>query len=191
MLLEKKYLKTSEYAKLMDMSQRTVIRLFHEGKLAGYQNTDTKTIRVLNPNYENDMTFEGLQDFVFNNVTYPLNNYLAFVIKEPSFTKLWHKMSNKVSLTAELLMLAYQDKQYHSFADEWQAIMQIPVDVLANRVLVLVKNYESSKIDQRMSTRLLLLDKSCRNLEAELPVICKLLKSLCESNLLVEKLLKQ
>lgn len=189
--MEKKYLKTSEYANLMDMSQRTVIRLFHEGKLAGYQNADTKTIRVLNPNYENDMTFEGLQDFVFNKVTYPLNNYLAFVIKDPSLTKLWHKMSNKVSLTAELLMLAYQDKQYHSFAEEWQVIMQIPAGVLGNKVLALVKNYESSKIDQRMDALLLSLDKVCRNLDAELPMICQLLKSLYESKLLTEKLVEQ
>ena len=76
--LEKKYLKTSEYASLMDMSQRTVIRLFHEGKLKGYQNADTKTIRVLNPNYGNNMTFVGMQDFVFNKVTYPLPNYDNF-----------------------------------------------------------------------------------------------------------------
>lgn len=175
----------------MDMSQRTVIRLFHEGKLVGYQNADTKTIRVLNPNYENDMTFEGMQDFVFNKVTYPLNNYLAFVIKEPSLTKVWHKVSNKVSLTAEILMLAYQDKKYGSFVEEWQAIMQMPADVLGNRILALVKNYESSKIDQRMSARLLALDKSCRNLETELPIICQLLKSLYESKLLTEKLVKQ
>ena len=191
MLLEKKYLKTSEYAKLMDMSQRTVIRLFHEGKLAGYQNADTKTIRVLNPNYGKNMTFEGMQGFVFNNVTYPLNNYLAFVIKEPSLTKAWHKVSNKVSLTAEILMLVYQDKQYHSFVEEWQAIMQMPADVLGNKTLALVKNYESSKIDQRMGARLLALDKSCRNLETELPIICQLLKSLYESKLLIEKLVKQ
>lgn len=184
-------MKTSEYAKLMDMSQRTVIRLFHEGKLAGYQNADTKTIRVLNPNYGNDMTFEGMQDFVFNKVTYPLNNYLAFVIKEPSLTKLWYKVSNKVSLTAELLMLAHQDKQYHSFAEEWQAIMQRPADDLSNRTLALVKNYESNKTDQRMGERLLSLDKSCRNLETELSIICQLLKSLFESKLLTEKLVKQ
>ena len=189
--MEKKYLKTSEYAKLIDMSQRTVIRLFHEGKLAGYQNTDTKTIRVLNPNYKNDMTFEGMQGFVFNNVTYPLNNYLAFVIKEPFLTKSWHKVSNKVSLTAEILMLAYQDKQYDSFVEEWQAIMQMSADVLGNKTLALVKNYGSSKIDQRMGARLLGLDKSCRNLEAELPIICQLLKSLYESKLLIEKLVKQ
>lgn len=175
----------------MDMSQRTVIRLFHEGKLAGYQNADTKTIRVINPNYENDMTFEGLQDFVFNNVTYPLNNYLAFVIKKPSLIKLWYKVSNKVSLTAKLLMLAYQDEQYHSFAEEWQAIMQMPVDELSNKALALAKNYESSKIDQRMGALLLSLSKVCRNLETELPIICQLLKSLYESKLLAEKLMKQ
>lgn len=184
-------MKTSEYASLMDMSQRTVIRLFHEGKLKGYQNADTKTIRVLNPNYGNNMTFEGMQDFVFNKVTYPLNNYLAFVIKEPSLAKLWHKVSNKVSLTAKLLMLAYQDKQYHSFAEEWQAIMQMPADELSNKALALVKNYKSSKIDQRISALLCSLDKSCRNLEVELPTICKLLKSLYESNLLTEKLMKR
>lgn len=136
------------------------------------------------------MTFEGMQDFVFNNITYPLNNYLAFVIKEPSLTKIWHQVLKKTSLTAELLMLAYQDKQYYSFAEEWQAIMQMPADDLSNRTLALVKNYESNKTDQRMGARLLSLDKSCRNLETELPVICKLLKSLYESNLLIEKLLK-
>lgn len=189
--MEKKYLKTSEYANLMDMSQRTVIRLFHEGKLAGYQNADTKTIRVLNPNYESVMTFEGMQDFVFSKVTYPLNNYLAFVIKEPSLTKIGHKVSNKVSLTAELLMLAYQDKQYCSFVEEWQAIMQMPADVLGNKILALVKNYESNKVDQRMGARLLALDKSCRNLEVELSIICQLLKSLYESKLLIDKLVKQ
>ena len=136
------------------------------------------------------MTFEGMQDFVFNKVTYPLNNYLAFVIKEPSLTKIWHQVLKKTSLTAELLMLAYQDKQYYSFAEEWQVIMQMPVDDLGNKALALVKNYKSSKIDQRMGTRLLLLDKGCRNLEVELPVICQLLKTLYESKRLTEKLMK-
>ena len=68
--------------------------------------------------------------------------------------------------------------------------MQMPADVLGNKTLALIKNYESSKIDQRMGARLLALDKSCRNLEAELPIICQFLKSLYESKLLIEKLVK-
>lgn len=47
----KKYLKTSEYAKLMGIHYRTAARHFHSGLLKGYQDENTKTIYIENPNY--------------------------------------------------------------------------------------------------------------------------------------------
>jgi len=42
----KKYLKTSEYAKLMGIHYHTAARHFHRGKLKGHQDEDTKTIYI-------------------------------------------------------------------------------------------------------------------------------------------------
>jgi predicted site-specific integrase-resolvase len=47
----KKYLKTSEYAQLMGIHYRTAARHFHSGLLNGYQDENTKTIYIENPNY--------------------------------------------------------------------------------------------------------------------------------------------
>lgn len=47
-----KYLKTAEYANRMGCTQRTVHRNFHLGRLEGYQDPLTKTIYILNPEYD-------------------------------------------------------------------------------------------------------------------------------------------
>lgn len=46
-----KYLKTTDYAKMIGCSQRTVHRNFHLGCIKGYQDPATKTIYIENPEY--------------------------------------------------------------------------------------------------------------------------------------------
>ena len=48
----RKYIKTSEYAKMMGIHYRTAARHFHNGSLAGYQDPNTKTIYIENPEYK-------------------------------------------------------------------------------------------------------------------------------------------
>jgi transposon, resolvase len=48
-LLEKDYIKVSEYAKRMSLHIRTVYRYYHSGKIQGYQDDVTGTIFILNP----------------------------------------------------------------------------------------------------------------------------------------------
>lgn len=47
-----KYIKPSEYAKIMDMHVLTVRQHFHDGKIEGIQDPDTGTIKLLNPLYK-------------------------------------------------------------------------------------------------------------------------------------------
>ena len=47
-----KYLKTSQYAKIYNLNRRTVINNFHKGFIAGYQDPNTHTIYILNPEYQ-------------------------------------------------------------------------------------------------------------------------------------------
>ena len=51
-----KYIKPSQYAKIVGLHYRTIIRKFHEGKIKGYQ--DGKTILLLNPLYD-EKTFNS------------------------------------------------------------------------------------------------------------------------------------
>ena len=46
-----KYLKTTDYAKMIGCTQRTVHRNFHLGRIKGYQDPVTKTIYIENPEY--------------------------------------------------------------------------------------------------------------------------------------------
>lgn len=46
-----KYIKTSEYAKLMGIHYRTAARHFHAGLIEGYQDPVTNTIYIKNPEY--------------------------------------------------------------------------------------------------------------------------------------------
>lgn len=48
----RKYIKTSEYAKIYGISQRTVINNFHKGIIEGKQDLTTKTIYIKNPEYQ-------------------------------------------------------------------------------------------------------------------------------------------
>ena len=48
-MLEKDYIKVSEYAKRMSLHIRTVYRYYHSGKIQGYQDDVTGTIFILNP----------------------------------------------------------------------------------------------------------------------------------------------
>lgn len=50
----KKYIKPSEYAKIVDLNYRTIIRKFYEGNIEGYK--DGKSILLLNPLYEENKT---------------------------------------------------------------------------------------------------------------------------------------
>lgn len=47
-----KYIKPSEYAKIMDMHVLTVRKHFHDGKIEGIQDPDTGMIKLLNPLYQ-------------------------------------------------------------------------------------------------------------------------------------------
>ena len=47
----RKYIKTSEYAKIYGISQRTVINNFHKGMIEEEQDLTTKTIYIKNPEY--------------------------------------------------------------------------------------------------------------------------------------------
>lgn len=47
-----KYIKPSEYAKIMDMHVLTVRQHFHAGKIEGIQDPDTGMIKLLNPLYK-------------------------------------------------------------------------------------------------------------------------------------------
>lgn len=46
-----KYIKVSEYAKMMGIHRLTVTRNFHKGLIPGYQDETTKTIYIENPEY--------------------------------------------------------------------------------------------------------------------------------------------
>lgn len=48
----KKYLKTSEYAKLMGINYRTAAKHFHKGYIPGFQDPSTNTIYIQNPEYK-------------------------------------------------------------------------------------------------------------------------------------------
>ena len=47
----KKYIKPSEYAKYMSLSKKTVYKNFKNGKIPGYQDKDTGSIFIENPEY--------------------------------------------------------------------------------------------------------------------------------------------
>ena len=49
-----KYIKVSQYAKLMGLHPLTVNKNFHKGLIDGYQDKNTKTIFILNPEYNNN-----------------------------------------------------------------------------------------------------------------------------------------
>ena len=58
----KEYIKVSEYAKKMSLHIRTVYRYYHNGKIKGYQDTETGTIFILNP--FKDENKDGLENKV-------------------------------------------------------------------------------------------------------------------------------
>ena len=45
-------MKPSEYAKIYSMNQPTVVNNFHKGLIKGKQDEQTKTIYILNPEFE-------------------------------------------------------------------------------------------------------------------------------------------
>lgn len=49
-----KYIKPSEYAKYMSISKKTVYTKFKQGKIPGYQDEDTGTIFIENPEFHNN-----------------------------------------------------------------------------------------------------------------------------------------
>lgn len=53
-MLSGKYIKTAQYAALINRTQRTVIKNFHKGLIPGYQDKVTKTIYIENPEYKDN-----------------------------------------------------------------------------------------------------------------------------------------
>lgn len=49
-----KYIKVSQYAKIMGLHPLTVNRHFHQGLIDGYQDKITKTIYLVNPEWKKD-----------------------------------------------------------------------------------------------------------------------------------------
>lgn len=68
-----KYLKTSQYAKMMNQHQRTVIRNFHLGRIDGYQDPNTKTIYILNPEYKNKINDKQKRAILYARVSSTTN----------------------------------------------------------------------------------------------------------------------
>jgi len=54
-MINKEYIKISEYAKLMSLNTRTVYRYYHNGKIDGYQDKETGTIFISNPFKNNEL----------------------------------------------------------------------------------------------------------------------------------------
>lgn len=67
-----KYIKASEYAKIVGLHYRTIIRKYHEGKIEGYKNG--KTILLLNPLYvENNNKKDGTRAILYARVSSSIN----------------------------------------------------------------------------------------------------------------------
>lgn len=49
--MKAKYIKVPEYAKYVGLKPRTINTHFHQGKIKGFQDPDTKTIYIENPEY--------------------------------------------------------------------------------------------------------------------------------------------
>ena len=55
--MQPKYIKPSEYAKIMSMHPLTVRKHFHQGRIPGKQDPNTGTIKLVNPLYHaNDLS---------------------------------------------------------------------------------------------------------------------------------------
>lgn len=54
-MAEPKYLKTSQYAQLVNQQRATVTKHFHKGLIHGYQDPTTGTIYIENPNYKKNL----------------------------------------------------------------------------------------------------------------------------------------
>lgn len=59
-MFKAKYIKPRQYAELMSLSMTTVYRHFKAGKICGYQDENTGTIYILNPEYESSQDREGV-----------------------------------------------------------------------------------------------------------------------------------
>lgn len=68
-----KYLKTSQYAKLINVTQRTVIRNFHAGRIKGFQDPETKTIYILNPEYVDNTSSNNKRVILYARVSSSTN----------------------------------------------------------------------------------------------------------------------
>ena len=98
-----KYIKVSQYAKLMGLHPLTVNKNFHKGLIDGYQDKNTKTIFILNPEYNN------------NN----LNNFSNKVILYARVSS----SSNKLSLDGQIeRMRNYASAKGYEIIDEVKEI---------------------------------------------------------------------
>lgn len=51
-----KYIKPRQYSKLTGIGYKTVIKMFYNGQIQGFQNPDTKSIYLNNPEYDAPQT---------------------------------------------------------------------------------------------------------------------------------------
>lgn len=56
--MNNKYIKLSKYAKHIGVSYLTALKYFHAGKIEGYQDKDTLSIYILNPEYKQNQRLE-------------------------------------------------------------------------------------------------------------------------------------
>ena len=71
--MEAKYIKLSDNAKFMGINYRTAWIHFHKGKLNGYQDSDTNTIYIENPEYNNIPTNNSKRAVLYARVSSTTN----------------------------------------------------------------------------------------------------------------------
>lgn len=71
--MEPKYIKPSEYAKIMSMHVLTVRKHFHKGLIKGKQDPDTGTIKLLNPLYKGENETTGKRAILYARVSSTTN----------------------------------------------------------------------------------------------------------------------
>ena len=67
--MEPKYIKPSEYAKIMSMHVLTVRKHFHKGLITGKQDHETGTIKLLNPLYKGENETTGKRAILYARVS--------------------------------------------------------------------------------------------------------------------------
>lgn len=71
--MQAKYIKVSEYAKMTSTTVLTVRKHFHAGLIPGKQNPKTGTIKLLNPEYQDDNSIIGKKAILYARVSSTTN----------------------------------------------------------------------------------------------------------------------